>query len=127
MKTSNTERHNETDRSTWERIKNAFKKDWEQTKHDFGSDKAQDKDQELNDTLKQLFGPNSKHDYDKRRFEDMEGAFRYGQAAREEHGEDYDYKWHDELHRVLRNDYQGDWARDEPLVRYSYLRNYSYS
>lgn len=124
MQTSNTERHNETDHSTWDRVKAAFKKDWEQTKHDFGSDQAPDLEQDLDDTLEQLFGSESKHS--ERKFEDMEGAFRYGQAAREEYGEDYGYKWHDELHRVLRNDYQGDWARDEPLVRYSYLRNYSY-
>lgn len=111
--------------STWERVKAAFRNDWEQTKNDFGSDRARDIDQDVDDTVKQMMGKQSPHRYGEMEFTELEGPFHYGNAARAHYGGEY-ASWNDELSTKLRTDYQGDWERDEPLVRYSYLRSPHY-
>tara|TARA_R100000306_G_scaffold62518_2_gene71774 strand:+ start:71079 stop:71477 length:399 start_codon:yes stop_codon:yes gene_type:complete len=98
--------------STWDNIKNAMKRDWEQTKNDFGSDDARDMDQDVDDTVKQMFGKDS-------RFEDHEPAFRYGHEANQRHGREHP-EWNADLERKLEAEYQGDWRGDRPFVRYGY-------
>lgn len=113
--------HTEQDHSTWERVKAAFRNDWEQTKNDFGSDTARDLDQDVDDTVKQMFGKQSTHRYGEMNFEEMEPAFRYGYSARDHFGATHP-TWNESLRSDLRADYEGDWERDEPLVRYGYSR-----
>lgn len=105
--------------TTWERVKAAFRRDWEQTKNDFGSDRARDLDQDVDDTLKQMFGKETTYDYRNRDFVDEESAFRYGYAARQHFGETHK-TWDPNLRDELRKGYSGDWERDEPLIRYAY-------
>lgn len=124
MKTKPTWYTDESD-STWERVKSAFKNDWEQTKNDFGADRARDLDQDVDNTVKQMLGKESTVRYGEMDYDDMDDAFKYGYLGRTHFGEKYP-TWDDELRDNLRNDYQGDWKRDEPLIRYSYLRGASY-
>ncbi len=105
--------------STWERVKAAFRRDWEQTKNDFGSDEARDLDQDVDNTVRQMFGKESPYDYRSLPFEDEEPAFRYGHAARRHFGEKHK-TWDPTLSEELRGTYSGDWERDEPLIRYAY-------
>lgn len=100
-------------------MKAAFRNDWEQTKNDFGSDRARDLDQDLDDTVKQMFGKQAPHNYRDMDFKESEPAFRYGHAARHHYGAEHP-EWNATLRDELRNDYKGDWKRDEPLIRYSY-------
>lgn len=111
-RTATTTKASGKDDSTWDNIKHAMKRDWEQTKADFGSDNARDMDQDVDDTVKQMFGKDSN-------FEDHEPAFRYGHEASQRHGREHP-EWNADLERKLEAEYQGDWRGDRPFVRYSY-------
>lgn len=104
--------YTDEDDSTWNRIKNAFKNDWEQTKNDFGSDRARDLDQDVDDTVKQAAGADNA-------FENREQAFRFGHAARRNFGSDHP-TWNSDLESRLRDDYEGDFARDRDSIRHAY-------
>ena len=106
--------------STWERIKEAFRNDWEQTRSDFGSDRARDLDQDVDDTVKQMLGKESPVNYQTMKFEDQEPAFRYGHSASMHYGKTHQ-GWNPTLRDELRRDYDGNWERDEPMIRYAYL------
>ena len=123
MKTKPNWYKNEYD-STWERTKAAFRNDWEQTKNDFGVKGNRDIDQDVDDTVKQMAGKQSTVRYGELDYDDIEGAFRYGHAARRHFGEEHP-TWNDDLGNRLSADYDRDWKRDEPLVRYAYGYNYT--
>ena len=110
--------------STWDRMKAAFKNDWEQTKNDFGVKGNRDLDQDVDDTVKQMFGKQSTVRYGELEWDELEGPFRYGHAAHGHYGKEYP-TWNDELSSKLAADYDKDWNRDEPLVRYAYRYNFS--
>lgn len=93
--------------SSWERAKDAFRRDWEQTKHDFGGD-GPDLHQELHDTVRQAMG-----------FEESEPALRFGHGARLHYGT---RKWDEAFANEVSKEYEGDWQRDQPIIRYSYDR-----
>ncbi len=106
--------------SLWGKVKAAFRNDWEQTRNDFGSDRARDLDQDVDNTVNQMFGEQSPERYRDMPFDEMEPAFRYGHAARAHYGRKHP-RWNEELRDELRRDYEGEnWERDEPLVRYTY-------
>ena len=65
----------------------------------------------------------SRRRFSNREFEDLEPAFRYGHAARQNFGDQYP-RWNDSLSSELRDSYEGNWQDDEPLIRYSYEYNY---
>lgn len=98
--------------NSWERVKAAFANDWEQTKADFGADDARDMNQDVDDTLKQMFGSDDA-------FENREQAFRFGHSARCHYGETHQ-EWNDELDAQLRSDYSGDYDADRSHIRYAY-------
>ena len=104
--------HTDDDLSTWERIKKAFANDWEQTKADFGSDSARDMDQDVDDTLKQIFNADDK-------FENREQAYRFGYLARTRYGSDHP-AWSDDVDTRLRTEYDGDYDADRHHIRYAY-------
>jgi len=104
---------------TWERVKAAFRNDWEQTKNDFGVEGNRDLDQDVDDTVEQMFGKETTKRYGEVAYEDREEAFKYGHAARHHYG-DGPLEWDDTLRDKLAKDYQGDWERDQPFVRYAY-------
>ena len=104
--------YTDEDMSTWDRIKAAFKNDWEQTKADFGSDSARDMDQDVDDTLKQMFDADDQ-------FENREQAYRFGTTARRRYGSDHP-AWSDDLDARLRSDYDGDYDADRAHIRYAY-------
>ena len=98
--------------STWDRIKAAFANDWEQTKADFGSDSARDMNQDVDDTLKQIFNSDDK-------FENREQAYRFGYTAQRRYHADHP-TWNDDLDHRLRTEYDGDYDRDRHHIRYAY-------
>jgi len=104
--------YTDDDLSAWERIKKAFANDWEQTKADFGSDEARDMDQDVDDTLKQMFGSDDA-------FENREQAYRFGHTARRRYHKDHS-DWNDNLETQLRSDYDGDYDKDRSHIRYAY-------
>lgn len=114
-----TDEHN----STWDRVKAAFRNDWEQTKNDFGVKGNRDLDQDVDDTVEQMFGKESTNRHGEVNYDDREEAFRYGHAARRHYGEKHS-TWNDDLRTTLSKDYHGDWERDEPYVRYAYDYKY---
>ena len=104
--------YTEEDLSTWERIKAAFANDWEQTKADFGSDTARDLDQNVDDTLKQMFDSDEK-------FENREQAMRFGYTAQRRYGSEYT-EWNGDLDAKLRSEYEGHHDADRYDIRYAY-------
>lgn len=101
---------NETNDSTWERVKAAFRRDWEQTKHDFGKDDARDLDQNVDDTVTQAVGqrpippegvPNPPEADE---FDRYEPAFRYGYGAAGHYGQ---FEWDPQLERTLEQEWRG--------------------
>jgi len=109
---SKTDFYTDDDLSTWERVKKAFANDWEQTKADFGVDGNRDMDQDVDDTLKQMFGADEK-------FENREQAYRFGYTAKRRYHSDHP-EWNDSLETQLRNDYDGDYDADRAHIRHGY-------
>ncbi len=99
--------------STWERVKAAFRRDWEQTKSDV-SDQGTDLNQNAADTVKQAVGaepiPSATtqtrpettqlHGTD---WDNVEPAYRYGYAARQQYQDDND--WNDRLEGKLKEEW----------------------
>ncbi|MBS2036854.1 hypothetical protein JST97_17820 [bacterium] len=79
--------------SSWERAKDDFRHDWQQTKHDLGGDQGA--------------------------FDLNESALRFGHGARLHYGT---RKWDDAFAQEVSKEYEGDWERDQALVKYSYDR-----
>ena len=104
--------YTDEDLSTWERVKKAFANDWEQTKADFGSDEARDMDQDVDDTLKQMFGSDDA-------FENREQAYRFGYTARRKYRSEHK-TWNDDVDAKLRREYDGDYEADRNHIRYAY-------
>jgi len=104
--------YTEEENSTWERVKAAMKNDWEQTKNDFGSNEARNLNQDVDDTMKQMFNADDK-------FENRKQALRFGLAAQQKYRSKFP-KWTTELDSQLSNDYQGNYADERAHVRYGY-------
>lgn len=99
----------ETHTSGWDKVKSAFKRDWEQTKADLSSTHGKELDQNAADTVKQAVGSNPipptnvPNPPDKKDFEKVEPAARFGYGARSEYAT-FD-EWDDGLETKLRNDW----------------------
>ena len=103
--------------SAWDRVKAAFANDWEQTKADFGADTARDMDQDADDTVKQMVGADDA-------FENREQAFRFGHAARRQHGAAHP-TYDQTVDAQLRADYPGDYDADHRHIRHAYEYDYA--
>ncbi len=122
---------NEKHGNAWDRVKEAFKRDWEQTKADVSSG-GKELNQQVSDTVKQAAGtepipkgdrPNPATEV-KATWYDVEPAFRYGVASREQYSQSYQ-AWDDSLETKLSSEWDekktGKPFKDvKPYVRHAW-------
>lgn len=100
---------NEVHGSAWNRVKEALRRDWEQTKADVSSG-GKELNQQVGDTVKQATGSEAIPPGDRPNppkageWNDVEPAFRYGAAARQQYSTSYQ-KWDDTLETKLASEW----------------------
>lgn len=96
--------------TAWTNQRNTFRNDWRNAVS--GNNRRDERSEAVSSRQ-------SREQYQNREFEDMEPAFRYGHAASQNFGDRHP-RWNDTLGSELRNDYEGNWEQDAPLIRYAY-------
>jgi hypothetical protein len=109
----------------WDRVKEAFRRDWEQTKADLSKTKGQELNQQVGDTVKQAVGaetiPAGGRPNHAAGFEQVEQAYRYGHAARQQYGKGNSAPWAPELEDRLEKEWTGlganqSWKEAKPSI-----------